>query len=98
MKPKEKPAAIELPDGTPAPAGLLHCYKKDDKWHFVSESELSAKKDSLPTISFAFKTPIRDLDSKEWPDLDKLLGEIGEADGDAKTHGEKSTLSNKEIP
>lgn len=64
-----------LPDGSKS-KGLLHFYKRGDKWEFLSQEQYEAKKGDLPDICFAIKNPIADIPSKEWPDLEALAKEI----------------------
>ena len=57
-----------LPNGSSS-QGLLHFYKKADKWHYVPAEEYEAKKAELPPVCFAIKSPVKDLENKPWPDL-----------------------------
>jgi len=88
--------------------GLLHFFKKDDKWNFVTETELESKKKDLPALSFAIKNPIKNIESLEWPDLDKLSKEILDKDQADQTEFEyngtkgpfyysRSLINNEEI-
>lgn len=57
-----------LPDGRTL-NGVLHFYKKDGKWVYVSEEE--SKTHEFPDISFAIKSPMKGLENNEnWPDLE----------------------------
>jgi len=64
-----------LPDGSKS-KGLLHFYKKGDKWEFLPSEQYEAKKADLPDICFAIKCPIADIASKDWPDLEALAQDI----------------------
>jgi hypothetical protein len=84
--------------------GLVHFYKKEGEWQFVSEDEYEAKKSELPDLCLVIKCPIEDLPSREWPDLDALAQEIFEIDGKAEsgaadcTHkGITSSRTGKEV-
>ena len=46
--------------------GLLHFYRKDDKWHYVTSDELKNKK--LPDLCFATYAPVNMI-----KDIDKLI-------------------------
>jgi len=41
--------------------GLLHFFKKGDKWTFIPQEEYEARKSELPALSFAIKCPIEDI-------------------------------------
>lgn len=56
--------------------GMIHCYKKDDQWHFVTENDYEEKKNEMPALCFAFKSPIKDMADKEWLDLEALAKEV----------------------
>jgi len=67
-----------LPDGSEA-TGLLHFFKKEGKWTFISEDKLdeAEKAGTLPDISFAIKAPLKDMqtvldDKNALPDLAEL--------------------------
>lgn len=53
----------------------MHFYKKEGKWNYLSQKDYESKKDTLPEITFAIKCPIEDLESKNFPDLEKLAAE-----------------------
>lgn len=61
----------ELPDGTKS-HGLIHFYKKAGNWVFLPAEQYEAKKAELPAVCFAAKCPLKDIDSKQWPELDKI--------------------------
>jgi hypothetical protein len=50
--------------------GMLHFYKVNGKWEYVTADEYEEKKSTLPDLCFVTKCPIEDLENKEWPDLD----------------------------
>ena len=55
--------------------GILHFYKKDGKWVYVSQEE--SKTHDFPDICFAIRSPMKNIELNEnWPDLDKLATEI----------------------
>lgn len=56
----------------PESTGMMHFYKKDGKWVYVTAEEYASKKQSLPDICFATKHRIADLNSKNFPDLSQL--------------------------
>lgn len=79
--PTKKPVSI-IPE-KPEAQGLIHFYKKDDAWHFVAEDEYEAKKDSLPQVCFATRSPIDNFSGKSWPDLNRLVRNLSpEAEGE----------------
>jgi hypothetical protein len=64
----------DLPDGRTL-TGMLHFYKKDGKWVYVSEDE--SKTHEFPDICFAIKSPMKGLEANDkWPDLEKVAAEI----------------------
>jgi hypothetical protein len=65
----------QLP-GLKEATGLVHFYKTADKWTYLSQDEYQAKKAELPAISFVIRCPIKDIENKEWPDLDKLTKDL----------------------
>lgn len=99
IKGEEKPEVglyeHELADGSKA-KGILHFYKKEGKWHYVSQEDYEAKKDSLPDLCLAIKCPITDLEQKDFPDLEKLSKEVFAA-ADAKIDAVKSSVTEQEI-
>jgi len=68
---KDTSDAKETVPGQSGIHGLTHAYKKEDKWHFVSESDkdYEASKQGLPPLSFAFRKQIMNAEV-----LDKLPG------------------------
>ena len=75
--PAEKSASI-IPD-KPDEQGLIHFYRDNGAWVFVTESEYEEKKAELPRLVFATRHSIKDFSDKEWPDLDALAAGLGEA-------------------
>lgn len=66
----------------PEEAGLIHFYKKDDAWVFVTPDEYQDKKEEIPDLCFATRHAIKDLKEQDFPDLtalDTALKEKGEA-------------------
>ena len=53
----------------PDAAGLIHFYKKEGVWEFITAEEYEEKKAELPALSFATRHSISDLNSKIFPDL-----------------------------
>jgi len=74
--------AHKLPDGKKA-KGLLHLYKQNGVWKFVTEEDYEQRKAELPDLCFAIKCPIENLTSLDWPDLEAIGKEIFEEAGPA---------------
>jgi hypothetical protein len=89
-----------LPDGKKA-KGILHFYKKDGAWVFVTEDEFEQRKSELPDLCFAIKSPIEDIETKEWPDLDALTKEVFESSINSSAEvvheGFENTLSSGDV-
>lgn len=83
--------AHTLPEGKKA-KGLLHLYKQNGEWKYVTEEDYEEKKAELPDLCFAIKCPIENLTSLDWPDLEAIGKEIfdaaGTADAAAQPEGE----------
>lgn len=77
--------AHELPDGRKV-NGLLHFYKKNNEWVFVTEDEYEVQRSQLPPLTFATWCPIENMDARTWHDLDKVAQDCleleAEEDGD----------------
>ena len=56
-KPEEKQKPSIIP-GKPNERGLIHFYKQDNKWNFLTQDEYEKKKATLPLLSFACRHPI----------------------------------------
>lgn len=68
----------------PDTVGLVHFYRKDKAWSFVTADEYEAKKDELPDVCFATHHPIKDFNSKEFPELESISFDTKDAAADAK--------------
>ena len=62
----------------------------------MTEDELEAKKADLPKLTFATRHPIRDLNTKDFADLDALQSNIAFADEGEPTYYAKYTLGTSE--
>ena len=67
---KKQPPSI-VPS-KPEATGLIHFFKKDEVWNFVTAEEYEQNKDTLPRLSFATRHPIKDFNSKNFVDLSAL--------------------------
>lgn len=86
----------QLSDGSKS-NGLLHFYKKDDQWHFVSSADYEAKKTELPDLCFAIKCPIEKISEKEWPDLLALADDVLDKEATSVEHETKDSISDEVI-
>ena len=76
----------------PEAKGLIHFFKKDGNWAFVTEDEYEEKKSELPKLSFASRHPISDFNSKTFADLAALESQLTfAADGEPQYYA-KYTL------
>ena len=66
----KKPASI-IPN-KPEASGLIHFYKEGGEWRFVEETEYAAKKDQLPAMCFATRSPIANFSERNFVDLEQL--------------------------
>lgn len=91
----DKPKISIVPE-KPEASGLIHFYKKDGSWAFVTEEEYEEKKSELPKLSFATRHPISDFTSKTFADLVALESQMSfEADGEPQYYA-KYTLGESE--
>jgi hypothetical protein len=51
---------------------LVHFYKKEGNWEFVTSDEYEEKKGVLPKLSYATRHSISDFSSKTFADLAAL--------------------------
>mmetsp|Transcript_41597 Transcript_41597/g.63474 ORF Transcript_41597/g.63474 Transcript_41597/m.63474 type:complete len:255 (+) Transcript_41597:414-1178(+) len=75
----------KLPDGRTV-SGLLHFFKKDGQWTYVSEEEVASGKATLPDLCLAIRCPIEDIPSLQWPDLDALAAEVLDSSAEEVVH------------
>ena len=71
LKGDNKKQVSIVPD-KPEAKGLIHFFKKDGSWNFVTEEEYEEKKGDLPRLCFATRTPIASFSDKTFPDLDAV--------------------------
>jgi len=79
----------------PDASGLIHFYKKEGAWAFVTAEEYEEKKGDLPTLSFATRHSIENFSSKTFADLAALESQLtfsAEADA-APEYYSKYTIS-----
>ena len=57
MKGEDKPPPSIIPD-KPDEKGLIHFYKQDNEWKFLTSAEYEEHKGELPPLSFATRHPI----------------------------------------
>jgi hypothetical protein len=50
--------------------GTMHFYKSDKEWHFLSKEGYEEAKDTLPSVCYATKYYVEDIQGKEWPQFD----------------------------
>ena len=64
----------KLPDGRQT-IGLLHFYRHNGQWIFVTEDELD--KVELPNVCFAIRYPIKDIENKDPKEviIDEFVGQ-----------------------
>ena len=72
----EKNTTPSIIPGKPNEEGLIHFYKKDNGWNFITESEYKEKKGEIPDLCFACRNPINNFQEKTFPDLDLLVQEL----------------------
>ena len=70
-KTEEKPIPSIIPD-KPKERGLIHFYRKDNQWHFLTQDEYHQKKATLPLLSFACRYPIAGFQEHQFPNLEEL--------------------------
>ena len=80
QKKKVPPKTVSIIPGNPDYQGLVHFYKKDGEWQFITAENYQKEKDTLPKLSFACRHTINGFKDKEWPDLTNLAQEIVDAD------------------
>ena len=51
----------------------MHFWKDEAGWHYLSAEGYKEWKSSLPSIVFATKYPIKDIQSRNWPEISKDL-------------------------
>ena len=73
MKGADKPLPSIIPD-KPDEKGLIHFYKQNEEWKFITNSEYEERKGELPPISFATRHPIGSFLDKNFPNLEELAG------------------------
>ena len=88
---KKKPASF-VPE-KPEASGLIHFYKKENEWKFVTEDEYEAKKDELPAICFATRHAIANFSDKTFPDLTGLEAKLSTAADSSPEYYAKYTVS-----
>lgn len=81
MKSDNKIPVSIIPD-KPEAKGMIHFYKKDDEWKFVSQDEYEEKKGELPKLCFATHQSISDFKNRPWADLDSLAAQVDVSDGE----------------
>ena len=62
--------------GKPNEEGLIHFFKKENGWNFVSESEYQEKKGEIPNLCYACRNPIKNFQERQFPDLSLLVQEL----------------------
>lgn len=95
-KPAEQLYKHSLPNGVDC-SGLVHLYKKDGKWTYVSQPDYEAKKAELPDLCIAIKCPIQGIEEREWPDLDALTEEMIDTSATTIEHREKDSTTDEVV-
>ena len=75
MKGADKPPPSIIPD-KPDETGLIHFYKLDNEWKFLTSAEYEEHKAELPPLSFATRHPIGSFMDKSFPDLEELTAKV----------------------
>lgn len=75
LKGEDKKQASIVPD-KPDATGLIHFYKKDGNWAFVTHDEFDEKKGELPDVCFATRHPIAQFSEKSFADLKALQPQL----------------------
>jgi len=69
LKAKETTKQKSIVPNNPDATGLIHFFKKDGNWEFVTQEEYETKKEQLPKLCFATRYPISDFSERNFPDL-----------------------------
>ena len=56
----------------PNATGLIHFYKQEGSWKYVTEDEFEAKKAELPKLTYATRHSIQGFNDKVFADLEAL--------------------------
>ena len=49
----------------------MHFWKDEAGWHYLSAEGYKERKTNLPSVVFVIKYPIKDIPSRNWPEISK---------------------------
>ena len=83
----------------PEATGLIHFYQSEDgKWNFVSEEDYQSQKSQLPDICFATRHPIKNFETKSFPNLKDLSKNLQQAESHDAVDSENGSSIQSDAP